>query len=120
MAVDADTSAALSHMELRLSSEIAATKEIARVAKHDQAQTAQAVYALDLRLTKLQDKTEAGFEKLGDKLADEIKALSSQISLINVQQGKSAGFYAGVAAVMTLAVTIIMALAKMLFGGAHA
>ena len=117
--------------ELRL--ELAKVHELIRVVKHDRNNDAQGQVNFERnmdRMEKKQDKFEVQLEKLEGKLGDKIEvnhtiltskidAIKDSISMINVQQGKSVGFYGGVAAVFTIAVTIILFLVKLLFEGRH-
>lgn len=106
-----------------------------RVVKHDLANQRQVQEAIigrmdkaDLRLEKFEERTSAQIEKVTDKIGFQIEALgrqfaaetsslSAQFQALNVKQEKGTSFYAGMAAVITLVVTIIMGLAKVLFGG---
>lgn len=115
--------------ELRF--EVAKVHELVRVVKHDRNNDAQAQVAFERnleRMEKKQDKFDERLEKVEEKLgaridanhtvlSDKIDAIKESISAINVQQGKSVGFYAGIGTVFVTAVTIILFLVKLLFDG---
>lgn len=117
--------------DLRL--EIAKVHELVRVVKHDRNNDAQAQINFERnleRMEKKQDKFDERIEKLEEKLGGKIEenhkvlnekmdALKDSLTAVNLKQEKSAGFYAGVIAAATLAVSIILFLVKLLFEGKH-
>ncbi|MEO7465776.1 MAG: hypothetical protein ABIV36_02055 [Sphingobium limneticum] len=117
--------------DLRL--EIAKVHELVRVVKHDRNNDAQAQINFErnlVRMEKKQDKFDERLEKLEEKLGgkieenhkvlnDKMDALKDSLTAVNLKQEKSAGFYAGVIAAATLAVSIILFLVKALFEGRH-
>lgn len=117
--------------ELRM--EIAKAHELIRVVKHDLNNDRQAALNFERhleRMEKKQDKFDDRLEKLEDKLGaridanhsilnDKMDALKDSLTAVNLKQEKSVGFYGGVAAVFTIAVTVILFLVKLLFEGKH-
>lgn len=117
--------------ELRM--EIGKAHELIRVVKHDLNNDRQAAIGLERnleRMEKKQDKADDRLDKLEEKLSgkieenhkvlnDKIDAIKDSLTAVNLRQEKSAGFYAGVIAAATLAVSIILFLVKALFEGKH-
>lgn len=117
--------------ELRL--EVARAHELIRVVKHDLNNDRQAQINLERnleRMEKKQDRFDERFEKLDEKLSgkieenhkiisDKVDALKDSLTAVNLKQEKSVGFYGGVAAVFTIAVTVILFLVKLLFERGH-
>lgn len=117
--------------ELRL--EVAKAHELIRVVKHDLNNDRQAQINFERhleRMEKKQDRFDERFEKLDEKLSgkieenhkiisDKVDALKDSLTAVNLKQEKSVGFYGGVAAVFTIAVTVILFLVKLLFERGH-
>lgn len=117
--------------ELRI--EVGKAHELIRVVKHDLNNDRQAAIGLERnleRMEKKQDKFDERFEKLEEKLGgkieenhkvinDKMDALKDSLAAVNLKQEKSAGFYAGVIAAATLAVSIVLFLVKLLFERGH-
>ncbi|WP_313326214.1 hypothetical protein [Sphingobium yanoikuyae] len=113
--------------------EVAKAHELIRVVKHDLNNDRQAQVNFERhleRMEKKQDKFDERIEKLEEKLAgkieenhkvisDKVDALKDSLAAVNLKQEKSAGFYAGVIAAATLAVSIILFLVKLLFERGH-
>lgn len=113
--------------------EIAKVHELVRVVKHDRNNDAQSQIAFERnmeRMEKKQDKFDERLEKVEEKLGakidanhamlnDKMDALKDSLTAVNLKQEKSVGFYGGVAAVFTIAVTVILFLVKLLFEGRH-
>jgi len=111
--------------------EIAKVHELIRVVKHDRNNDAQSQLAFERnleRMEKKQDKFDERLEKLEEKLGgkieenhkvlnDKMDALKDSLNAVNLKQEKGVGFFAGVAAVFTVAVTIILFLVKIIFDG---
>lgn len=111
--------------------EVAKVHELIRVVKHDRANDAQAQLGFERsleRMEKKQDKFDERFEKLEEKLGgkieenhkvinDKIDALKDSLAAVNLKQERGVGFFAGVAAVFTVAITIILFLVKLIFDG---
>ena len=117
--------------DLRL--DVAKAHELIRVVKHDLGNDRQAAMGFERnleRMEKKQDKFDERLEKLEEKLGgkiednhkvlnDKIDGIKDSLTAVNLKQEKSAGFYAGVIAAATLAVSIILFLVKLLFEGKH-
>lgn len=99
-----------------------------RVVKHELANSQQAALGRDIRFDKFEERTRvqfeemrkettASFDRVNDTITRKFDDLSAQFSTLNIKQEKGASFYAGIAAVMTFVITVIMGLAKILFGG---
>jgi chromosome segregation ATPase len=115
--------------DLRL--EVAKVHELVRVVKHDRNNDAQSLISFERnmeRMEKKQDKFDQRLEKLEEKLGDKIEAnhtiLTGKIDALrdslveaNMKQARGVGFFAGVGAVFTLAITIILFLVKLIFDG---
>lgn len=113
--------------------EVAKVHELVRVVKHDRNNDAQSQINFERnleRMEKKQDKFDERIEKLEEKLGgkieenhkiinDKIDALKDSLTAVNLKQEKSVGFYGGVAAVFTVAVTVVLFLIKLLFEGNH-
>lgn len=113
--------------------EVAKAHELIRVVKHDLNNDRQAQMNFERhleRMEKKQDKFDERLEKLEEKLGskieenhkvinDKMDALKDSLTAVNLKQEKSVGFYGGIAAVFTIAVTIILFLVKLLFEGRH-
>lgn len=87
----------------KFESELANINTEVRVTKHDVNNMQQMVVGLDRRLEKMQES-----------LTLDIKAIGIQISAVNMKQEKGAGFYAGVIAAATMAISVISLLVKFL------
>lgn len=117
--------------ELRM--DLAKAHELIRVVKHDLNNDRQAQINFERhleRMEKKQDKFDERLEKVEEKLGaridanhnvlnDKLDALKDSLTAVNLKQEKSIGFYGGVAAVFTIAVTVILFLVKLLFEGKH-
>ncbi len=87
-----------------------------RVIKHDLPNMKMAQDGLGSKLEKIEDRLGARLDKAEGQLSTEIKNLSNQLTAVTMKQEKGASFYAGVIAVLTVCLTIVMGLAKVLFG----
>lgn len=84
--------------------DIADVKAETRVTKHDVANLSTQFNAIGHRL-----------EKLEDKLGAKIDALAERLTGVNLQQARGIGFFAGMGAVATVAVSFIAVIIKLLF-----
>lgn len=76
-----------------------------RVTKHEVKNMHQMMSGLGTRLDKVEDRVLAKIDSLADKLTG-----------VGMQQARGLGFFAGVAAVITGAGSLLLALGKLLFG----
>lgn len=99
--------AALTADVASLKVDVADLRAETRVTKHDVANLSGKIDAAGARL-----------EKMDDRLGAKMDVLTERLTGINLKQERGLGFFAGMAAVFTVAGGFILALGKMLFGGA--
>ena len=94
------------HEILGLKTDVANLRAEVRVTKHDVANVAAAQSGLGSRLDRME-------ERIGNK----IEGLAEKIGVVNTQQARGLGFFAGMAFVVTAAGGLLLALGKLLFTG---
>lgn len=113
--------------------DVAKAHELIRVVKHDLNNDRQAQINFERhldRMEKKQDKFDERLEKVEEKLgaridanhtvlSDKMDALRDSLAATNMKQARGVGFFAGVGAVFTVAITIILFLVKLIFDGGH-
>jgi len=105
----------------KLRDEVGELKTTTRVTKHDVANLQMGMNGLTQRVEKIVDQLSRELketrESLSNEMRSELKLVSSEIAGINKVQARGAGFYAGVTASVAAGGGLLMALAKILFGG---
>lgn len=91
----------------RLNERVADLEADVRVTKHNVNNMQATFQALASKLERIE-------ERVGMKL----DVLTEKVAELKIEQGRSAGFYAGVAAVITACISVVAILTKFLFGGA--
>lgn len=101
----------------RLATKVADLDADVRVTKHNVANMQMNTEGLARKLEKLEDRMGTKFEDLTKTVHDKFEAVIKEIGAVNMKQERGAGFYAGMAAVIGVMVSLLAVLAKFLFGG---
>ncbi len=88
-----------------------------RVVKHDVKNMQQSNQGLATKLDRLENRVGEKIDAVKDGMANRFETLTEKVAAINVQQARGAGFFAGIAAVITVCSGLVLGIAKLLFGG---
>lgn len=100
----------------RLAAKVADLDADVRVVKHTMANMQQSSQGLAAKLEKIEDRMGLKLDGLATTVDTKIESLRKDLAAINVKQERGAGFFAGIAFVVVSCATLIMGLAKLLFG----
>jgi hypothetical protein len=94
----------VTNLKLDLTEKIGKLETEVRVVKHDYDNLKGVINGLSTK-----------FEKMEEKIGSKMDGLLDKITGLDVSQAKGFGFFAGVGAVFTVSVTVILAIVKVLF-----
>lgn len=96
---------------------IAEVRAEVRIVKHDQANMQMGFNGFTARMEKSQDGMKSDIKEMATAFTTGFDGLKKDLAGLTVKQERGAGFFAGIAASVTVCGGFLMFLLKMLFGG---